>query len=120
MSAEIEIPQHYWIYPVVSGGLDLDLDNIHIKELPTITLKTESTLNSQSKVDMGLDNIRIRELPRIELHTQIAAKPTRVHLPLNYKVSIGTLGLELLTVNLCGEGMIVIEDYVKHKTEECI
>lgn len=125
MSADIDIPQHYWLYSTVSGALDMDLDNVCINKIAPIT--TESTIkgdsknpvvmHSDSKVDLGLDNIQITKLPQIDL--QVSAKPTRVHFPVNYKVSFGSMGVELFSVNLCGESMVVIEDYFPHATEDC-
>ena len=84
-----KIPDTYTINSTtaVSGGLDLDLDNIHIKEIAPISLTSTSTLTSDSKltstskVDMGLDDIRIKELPRIDLHVATAMKPHRRSAP---------------------------------------
>lgn len=136
----VGIPTSYTFGTTVSGGLDLDLDNIKITAFPEKALKTESTiaggldlglddirikefpatpLKTDSKMDLGLDDIRIKELPRIDLNTQVSVKPTRVHLPMNYKLSLGVMGVELFAVNLCGEGMAIIEDYQQHETEGC-
>ena len=122
-----KIPDTYTINSTmaVSGGLDLDLDNIRIKEIAPISLTSTSTLTSDSKltstskVDMGLDDIRIKELPRIDLHVETAMKPTRIHFPVNLRFGLCTLGIELLAFCVCGESMVVVEDYVPHKTEVC-
>jgi hypothetical protein len=122
-----KIPDKYTINSTmaVSGGLDLDLDNIRIKEIAPISLTSTSTLTSDSKltstskVDMGLDDIRIKELPRIDLHVETAMKPTRIHFPVNLRFGLCTLGIELLAFCVCGESMVVVEDYVPHKTEVC-
>jgi hypothetical protein len=116
-----KIPSNYTINSTtaLSGGLDFDLDNIHIREIAPITLTsdskvtTDSKLTSDSKIDLGLDNIRIREIPRI------AINPTRVHFPVNLKFGLCTFGVELVAFSVCGESMIVIEDYVPHETEVC-
>ena len=121
------IPDTYTINSAlaVSGGLDLDLDNIRIKEnspislTSTSTLTSDSKLTSTSKVDMGLDDIRIKELPRIDLHVETAMKPTRIHFPVNLRFGLCTLGIELLAFCVCGESMVIVEDYVPHKTEVC-
>jgi hypothetical protein len=126
MSADVNIPKTYTLNSKMSGSLDLDLDEIRIKEIPTIrmesTLKGDTAhpvvMKSDSNVDLGLDNIQITRLPQINL--QVAVKPTRVHFPVNYKLSLGSMGMELFSLNLCGESMMVIEDYVPHATEECI
>lgn len=122
-----KIPSNYTITSTTTlgGALDLDLDNIRIKEIAPITvtsnssLKSDSKLTSDSKVDMGLNDIRIKELPRIELNLQTAMKPTRVHFPVNLRFGLCTLGIELLAFCVCGESMVVVEDYVPHKTEVC-
>jgi hypothetical protein len=122
-----KIPTNYTINSTATlgGALDLDLDNIRIKEIAPITLtsnstlKSDSKLTSDSKVDMGLNDIRIKELPRIELNLQTAMKPTRVHFPVNLRFGLCTLGIELLAFCVCGETMVVVEDYVPHKTEIC-
>lgn len=126
--SKVSIPTTYTINSnlALSGGLDMDLDNIHIRELPTISLNSdnklvsESNLTSHNKVDMGLDNIRIKEIPRIDLHVEMAMNPTRVHLPVNLKFGLCAMGIELLALCVCGESMAVIEDYVPHKTEQCV
>ena len=134
MSADIDIPTTYTLN--LGGGVDLDLDNIRVKEFPANKLQTDSAvdmglddirikefpanpLKSETKIDMGLNDIRIKEIPRIEMDTQIAIKPTRVHLPVNYSLHFGVLNMNLFSLSLCGEGMVVIEDYHKHRTEIC-
>lgn len=124
---DVNIPDKYTINSTtaVSGALDLDLDNIRIKEIAPISLTSTSTLTSDSKltstskVDMGLDDIRIKELPRIDLHVETTMKPTRIHFPVNLRFGLCTLGIELLAFCVCGESMVVVEDYVPHKTEVC-
>lgn len=124
MSSKVSIPTSYTIH--LAGGLDMDLDNIHIKEIPTITLNTDnklssiSRIDSNSKVDLGLDNIRIKELPRIDLHLELAMKPTRIHFPVNMKFGLCSMGRELFAFCVCGESMVVIEDYRPHHTEGCL
>jgi hypothetical protein len=114
-----DIPQDYTINSNMNGSLDLDLDNIRIKEIAAITLHSDSQLTSNSTVDMGLDDIRIKELPTIDLHLQASMKPTRMHFPVNMKFGLCTLGTELISFTICGESMVVVEDYVAHKKEEC-
>ena len=122
---DVGIPQPFQTISTVGGAIDFDLDEIRIKELPVIkmesTLKGDSknpvVMNSNSTVDLGLDNIQITKLPQINL--QLSAKPTRVHFPVNYKLSFGSLGMELLSLNVCGESMVIIEDYIPHRNETC-
>jgi len=117
-----DIPTSYTVASTVglSGTLDFDLDNIRIKELAPIAVTSVSTLTSTGTVDIGLDEIRIKELPRIDLHIETAMKPTRVHLPVNLRFGLCTLGVELLAFCVCGETMMVVEDYVPHRTEICV
>ena len=130
-----DIPTDYTTKITFAGGMgvDLDLDNIRIKEIaPTTvttisrieeiaptTVTTISSLTSTSTVDMGLDEIRIKELPKIELSLQTSMKPTRVHVPVNLRFGLSSLGMELLAFCICGETMMIVEDYVPHKTELC-
>lgn len=108
----------------LGGSIDAGLDDIRIKEIGPVALTTISTLNSDSKltsdskVDLGLDDIRIKELPRIDL--QFSMKPTRVHFPVNLQFGVCSFGLPLLTFSICGESMVIVEDYVPHKTEICL
>jgi hypothetical protein len=93
----------------VKAAVDVGLDDIRIRELPLI--------RSDSKLDLGLDNIRIQELPPINL--ELAIRPTRVHLPLNYSFTFEIFGIRLFRLSLCGEGMVVSEDYHAHDSERC-
>lgn len=122
---DVSIPQPFQTISTIGGAIDFDLDEIRIKELPVIkmenTVKGDSqnpvVLNSNSKVDLGLDNIQITKLPQINL--QLSAKPTRVHFPVNYKFSFGSLGMELFSLKVCGESMVILEDYIPHGSETC-
>jgi hypothetical protein len=128
-----DIPTNYTVTSTTNlgGSIDMGLDEIRIKEIEigplglttTSTVNSNSSLTSESKltsnsnVDLGLDNIQIKELPKIEL--QVSVKPTRIHLPINICFGVRSLGIELLTFNICGEGMVIVEDYIPHKTEIC-
>lgn len=113
-----KIRDTYTINPAMALSGGLDLDNIRIKEIAPISLASTSTLTSDSKLtstskaDMGLDDIRSKELPRIDLHVETAMKPTRIHFPVNLRFGLRTLGIELPAFCVCGESMVVIEDYV--------
>lgn len=129
MSADIDIPTSYTF--TLGGAVDFDLDNIRVKELAPINLNTNGTLNlglndirikELPKIHLETDNsleIRVKELPRIDLHLELAMKPTRVHFPVNMKLGLCAMGLELFALCLCGEGMVVVEDYRPHATEAC-
>ena len=93
----------------VRATVDAGLNDIRIRELPLI--------RSDNKIDLGLDNIRIQELPPVNL--ELAIRPTRVHLPLSYSFSFELFGIRLFKLSLCGEGMVVTEDYHARETERC-
>jgi hypothetical protein len=135
MGKDISVDQNFSL--ALSGGVDLGveelkdmkinagLDNIKINNIPKITvdaglsdIRVKEFPDKPLKTDSNLD-IRITQLPKIELDAQFSVKPTRVHLPMNYKLSIGVMGYELLGFAFCGEGMIITEDYQRHTTERC-
>ena len=125
-----DIPQTYSVTTTMQGSLDLDLDEIRIREIPLIRSTVDLGLDdirikqlpkivTESEVDLGLDNIRIRELPKIDLNLEVGMRPTRVHLPVNLHFGLSVLGMELFAFNVCGETMTIVEDYVPHATEKC-
>jgi hypothetical protein len=97
------------------------LSDIHIKELPVLKLeaaiKEIPLIRTDNKIDAGLDNIQIKELPVVRL--KVGLDPTRVHMPGNWKFGVSVLGLPIVSFDVCGESMVVIEDYIRHKAEEC-
>ena len=97
----------------IDGKLNVGLDNIRIEKIPLI--KTDSKVDA--KLDVGLDNIRVKELPVV--HLRFGAEPARLHAPAHWDFGVSVLGLRLLSFDVCGESMVVIEDYKPHKTEEC-
>ena len=119
--SDIEIPTGYTI--TLGGGVDMDLDNIHVKEIPKIQLETTVSvkelpkITTDSKVDAGLDNIHIKELPKIEL--DLGIKPTRIHMPMHTQICLSILGIKLLKLSVCGENMLITEPYVPRKAERC-
>jgi hypothetical protein len=111
--SNVSIPNTYWIHVDSNDktfSVDADLDNIHIKELPTINL--------------GDVNLRLKEIPEIKTvsRVDVAIKEipdTRVHLPANYHVGLSVLGICLVKISLCGEGQIITEKYVPRRMELC-
>jgi hypothetical protein len=133
-----DIPTNYGFAANINGALDLDLDDIHIREIAPITLNSNSELSTDSKVDgkldvgldkiglksdskldLGLDDIRINNLPSLAVRALFGCQPTRLHFPVNLKLAISVFGKEVVSFRTCGETMVVVEDYVPHKTEEC-
>jgi hypothetical protein len=107
----------------IQADVDAHLNDIRIKELAPVRadlaitdlpiVRTESTAN----VDLGLDDIRIRELAPVRV--ELAFKPVRVHLPMNYSFCIELFGVRLFKFSLCGEGMVIAEDYRPRASERC-
>ncbi len=114
MSADVNIPDKYTI--TLAGAVDMDLDNIHIVQIPTITLApVTATANLSGSMDIGLDNIHIKELPKIDL--DVGIKPTRIHMPMNTHICLSVLGINLLRLSVCGENMVITEPYLPHRAE---
>jgi hypothetical protein len=40
-------------------------------------------------------------------------------MPVNLRFGLCTFGVEVLAFSICGESMVVVEDYVPHATEAC-
>lgn len=99
--------------------VDSDLDNIHVKEFPTMVLRVTElpamTVNS---------NVAVKELPtmRLEANTNlnVAIKEipdTRVHLPAHYQVAFSFFGIEIWKLALCGESQVINEKYAPRMAE---
>src|SRR5262245_1666258 len=103
----------------IHADADIGLNDIRVRELPTVRAEVSvlhlPLIRSDSNVALGLDNIRIQQLPPIE----IALRPTRVHLPLSYSFGIELFGFRLFKLSLCGEGMVITENYQPRETERC-
>jgi len=122
-----------------ANAFDAGLDEIHIKEIAGLDkisftskmggldgppIETKSTLTTTSRMGGLKDEplvlkIGITELPKVDVGIQFAMKPTRVHFPLHFRFGICAMGMELVALSICGESMMVVEDYVPHKAEKC-
>jgi len=130
-----DIPTEYTIH--IENVNDDLLGNIRIKEVQPITLqggttaiKTESKMEggtnpikTESKLEGGTNPIKtdssisILKLPQIDL--QFGMRPTRVHMPVGLKFCVSIMGMQLLSFDVCGESMVIVEDYKPHKAELC-
>lgn len=130
-----DIPTEYTIH-IENVDNDL-LSNIRIMEVQPVTLqggataiKTESKmegganpLKTESKIEGGTNplktdsSISIMKLPQIDL--QFGMRPTRVHMPVGLKFCVSLLGMQLVSFDVCGESMVIVEDYKPHRTELC-
>lgn len=107
----VSIPDHFTFGLDVDVGLGLSGGiGVGITSLP--------------KINVGLDPIKLEiapvkvELAPIELGIRIKEIPSvRVHLPVDYRVCVGLLGQELLSVRLCGQAQVITEPYVPNPCE---
>jgi|CZKI01.1.fsa_nt_gi hypothetical protein len=115
------IPNTFYLYPDLSGGVDVGLENINVTGLPLIkleaTVKALPKIVTDNTVKMGLDDIRVKELPTV--HLELSVAPTRVHYPGHYKLCAAIFGVEFFSLAVCGESMAIAEPYEPHKTEIC-
>lgn len=114
----VTIPSAYDI--TLHGSADMDLDNIHIKEMPQVNMaiKELPALNiAVTQLPTIKLEMAVKELPTIKLDADIGIKPTRVSMPMNTHVCLKLFGLKLLDLSLCGENMVIIEPYVPRRAE---
>ena len=124
--SDIDIPTNYTFHLDTVDCFDVCLKELPvikleaaIKEIPVIKTESKMDAKTDSKIDAKTDSsISIKELPVIRL--RVGMDPTRIHMPLGYKFGVAVLGMQLLSFDICGEGMVIIEDYKPHKTEECV
>lgn len=93
--------------PVTVAGIP-DTFHINIDKLPKIQLGLDPvTLNPVTLNPVTL-NLAITEIPNI-----------RGHLPADFCVGLSLLGMELLSIRLCGEAQIITEPYTPNPCERC-
>jgi hypothetical protein len=117
-----DIPQHYWtdVDLTLGGSVDMGLDDIRINNIAPITLGTTSTLTSTSALTTtNAVSLSVEKLPRIQLDVTMGMRPTRVSFPVNYKFGVKSMGMELFCFHVCGESMMIVEDYVPRPAELC-
>lgn len=95
--------------PVTVAGIP-DTFHIHVEKLPKIQLGIDPlTVNP---ITLRLEpvelNMRIKEIPNI-----------RAHLPADFSVGLSLLGMELMSVRLCGEAQVITEPYLPNPCERC-
>jgi len=129
----VEIPNEYTTHIDSNGNafvVDANLDDIHIKEFPTITLGEISTRVKEFPRLTVDSNVAVTQLPQINTNVAIKELPeikvaltsipdTRVHLPANFNLGLSVLGVCLVNISLCGEAQIITEKYVPHRMEIC-
>src|SRR5262247_2021359 len=117
-----DIPTEYTIH-IENVDNDL-LSNIRIMEVQPVTLQGGTNpLKTESKIEGGANPIKtdssisVMKLPQIDL--QFGMRPTRVHMPVGLKFCVSLLGMPLVSFDVCGESMVIVEDYTPHRTELC-
>ena len=115
-----DIPTEYTIH-IENVDNDL-LSNIRIMEVQPVTLQGGATaIKTESKMEGGANPIKtdssisIMKLPQIDL--QLGMRPTRVHMPVGLKFCVSLLGMPLVSFDVCGESMVIVEGYTPHRTE---
>jgi hypothetical protein len=95
--------------PVTVAGIP-DTFHINVDHLPKIQLGVDPiTLNPVTLTVNPVDlNLSIKQIPNI-----------RGHLPADFCVGFSILGLELLSIRLCGEAQIITEPYRPNPCEQC-
>jgi hypothetical protein len=88
--------------PVTVAGIP-DTFHINIDHLP--------------KIQLGLDPVTLNP---VTLNLAITDMPSiRGHLPADFCIGLSILGMELLSVRLCGEAQIITEPYKPNPCERC-
>lgn len=118
-------------------AVDADLDNMNmtlgieelpdilvsVKELPDISVRVKEL----PRIEFSDFNIRLKELPRIELDANtnstvnlaITEIPeVRTQLPSHYNLCFSLLGVEIMSLSLCGESQVITEKYKPRRMEE--
>lgn len=92
------------IGPVTLAGIP-DTYHIYSEKIPHIQIGLDPITLTLNPVDV---NVRIKEIPSI-----------RAHIPADFCVGLSIMGMELLTVRLCGEAQVITEPYVPNPCETC-
>ncbi len=106
------IPDHYKV----------DLDIVGPVELQGIPTAYQIDIRSLPKIQIGLDPITINPLTinPLDLSVRVKEIPSvRTHIPANFNVGVSVLGLELFSIQLCGEAQVITEPYVRNLCEYC-
>ncbi len=100
----------------LDGKLSLDTD-VAVKSNSTVDVDTDSkiALNSDSKVELGLDNIRVQALPQIKF--ELGIRPLRVRFPIRFNWRFKLLGIEVCSLDLCGESSLAVENLNEQDSE---
>jgi hypothetical protein len=106
----VKIPSHFEF----DLGVDLDISGIPTNYTFGIT--------QLPKINVGIDPMRFTieplEIKPLDMSFRLKEIPSvRVHFPVDYRVAVGFLGIELACVRLCGQSQVITEPYVPNPCE---
>jgi hypothetical protein len=76
-------------------------------------------INEIPKIQLGIDEVQLAsdplEIKPVDVSVRLKELPSiRIHLPADFKVGMAVLGLEFLSVRLCGEAQVITEPYERN------
>jgi hypothetical protein len=76
-------------------------------------------INEIPKIQLGIDEVQLAsdplEIKPVDVSLRLKELPSiRIHLPADFKVGMAVLGLEFLSVRLCGEAQVITEPYERN------
>jgi hypothetical protein len=111
----VDIPQPF--STKVSGSLG-SIGPVSVSGIPsTFTINVASL----PKIQLGVDPLTIAaRLDPVDVSLSLERIPDiRGHLPADFSVGVSLLGVELLSVRLCGEAQVITEPYRPNPCEHC-
>jgi len=100
------------IGPVTVAGIPNTYD-INIDKFPDIHIDVDKL----PKILLGIDPLEIKPL---DVNLSIKQLPSiRGHLPADFCVGLSIMGMELVSLRLCGEAQVITEPYVPNPCERC-
>ena len=112
----VNIPQSFEI-TVPDANIDANIDGTINANLTGIPDHLTLTIDRLPKIQLGIDPVEIKPL---DLSLRIKEFPSlRVHLPADFRVGLSLLGMELLTVRLCGKAQAITEPFKPNPCEVC-
>jgi hypothetical protein len=129
------IPNKYWLYPQISGGMALDT---HIEG--AVNTNVNGTINSNVNANVTGDpakpiatlligdparpvatdsKVELLNLPRFTLQDIKDMMKVRVSIPNYSQVCFKLMGVELFSICVNGEAQVITEPYIPNAKERC-
>ena len=107
------------IGPVTVSGIP-DTFHIDVDKIAKIQLGLDPlTLNPLTLNPLTLNPLTITLNP-LDLNLSVKELPsTRAHLPADFSIGFSFLGLELMSLRMCGEAQVITEPYKPNPCERC-